>query len=174
MLKFLSKSQTSIVDEKTEESLDDKTPLYRLPQGLKRIELENLKKPDPNFNKTAGIIQIEPSRVQSPKNFTSKMQEDKQLSEKTLLKTDQVYTNEIIGGNSQQIFNNDKTKIYLENGKTFTKSYQEVYPAEFTAWLNGVKLIESEIPKKPVKGLKKWKKYPELIDNVSTDYLLSL
>lgn len=145
--------------------------MYRLPQGLKRIELDNLKKPDPSFNKTAATIQIDPSRVQSPKNYTLKMLE-KNLSDKTLLNNNEPYTNEIISGNSKHVFNKDKNKIYLDNGKTFNKMYQVIYPAEFTAWLNGIKINESGKSNcKPVKGLKKWKKYPELIDNVSIDFV---
>ncbi|RNA40142.1 hypothetical protein BpHYR1_000486 [Brachionus plicatilis] len=165
LVKFKTYFQSTMADEKGEDRQEVRTPLYRLPQGLKRIELENLKKPDPSYNKTASSIQIEPSRVQSPKNYTSKMHE-KNLSDNTLLKTGQPYTNEILGGNSKHIFSKEKNKIYLENGKTFTKMYQCVYPAEFTAWLNGVKVVETGKPEKPVKGLKKWKKYPELIDNI--------
>lgn len=130
-----------------------------------------MKKPDPSFNKIAGSIQMEPTRVKSPKNYNLKMHE-KNLSDKTLLINNEPYTNEIISGNSKHVFKKDKTKIYLDNGKTFIKMYQEVYPAEFTAWLNGVKINEPDKPNsKPVKGLKKWKKYPELIDNVSIDFL---
>ncbi|CAF0950950.1 unnamed protein product [Brachionus calyciflorus] len=160
-------SQTSIDLEKSNDRNEEKIPLYRLPHGLKQIELEKTKRPDPNYNTTAKNLDIEPSRVLSPKNYVKRM-EDKNVTEKSLMKIEDSYTNEMLAGNDKQIFTKDKEKIYLENGKTFTKSYQTVYPEEFTVWLNGAELetkVNEEKNKKPTKGLKKWKKYPELIDN---------
>ena len=42
-------------------------------------------------------------------------------------------------------FQNNEKKIILENGKEFDKTIQEVYPSEFTAWINGIIKIKFTI-----------------------------
>ncbi len=87
------------------------------------------------------------------------------VTSKTLLTSRSDYEKEIIaaGGRLKHNYtaNNHKT-IELTDGKTFTKNVQEVFPAEFTAWISGVDLAAEA---RPVKGKKRWTDYPTLTDD---------
>jgi hypothetical protein len=116
----------------------------------------------------AQTIQFEPSKIIAEKTFREKMKE-KNLSDKTLLKTDDELTNQILK-DRKHVFTGDENKIVLENGKVFKKSFNPVYPAEFTAWISGVDLYPEGRPemKRPHGGVpKKWKGLPQLVEEVT-------
>jgi hypothetical protein len=93
---------------------------------------------------------------------------DKNVSDKTLYKTDNAYQIEMINNQAKHVLSADDDLIKLDNGKSFQKSLQEVYPADFTAWVSGIELKPKDKPemKKPVRGKKKWRHLPSLIDTV--------
>jgi hypothetical protein len=93
---------------------------------------------------------------------------EKKVSDNTLYKTENAYQIEMINNQTKHVPTGDDNLIKLDNGKSFQKSLQEVYPADFTAWVSGIELKPKDKPemKKPVRGKKKWKRLPSLIDTV--------
>jgi hypothetical protein len=115
----------------------------------------------------AQTIEFEPSKIVSEKTFREKMQQNN-MSDKTLLNTDDELTNQILNGR-KHVFSIDENKIVLDNGKVFKKSFNPVYPAEFTNWISGVDLYPEGKPelKRPHGGVpKKWKGLPQLVEEV--------
>lgn len=149
---------------------DEIIPLYRLPLGLKREYLKQLKQPDPNYNRTAQQIQIEQSVIDNQDTFHEKMRK-KNAGELSVLKSNQPFTNEMLKGKAKHLFSKDDKVIRLDNEKSYSKSLQIVYPAAFSNWIvdNQQQTSSPRKPemKRPTKGRKRWTKFPKEIEKVS-------
>lgn len=111
--------------------------MYRLPIGLKREAILKMKIPDSSFNKTAQNLFIESTHIDPPKTFEKKMLDSKLATSKTVLISDNMYTNRILEKNVLHKFKRDEKKIVLQDGSAFEKSLQPVFPIEFTQWISG-------------------------------------
>ncbi len=80
---------------------------------------------------------VEASRVKSAMRYIEKMHRIN-VTDKTLFKTENQYQIEMMNNQAQHITSQDDNLILLDNGKSFSKSLQTVYPAEFTAWISGI------------------------------------
>lgn len=123
----------------TELKEETKIPVYRRPAGLKRQAIYEANQPDESANYTAKAITFEPTNMDSPASYGERMA-DKKVTAKTLLDTREQYTSDMIaaGGNLKHKFIADNdAKIVTEEGKTFAKNLQQVFPPEFTAWISG-------------------------------------
>lgn len=63
---------------------------------------------------------------------------EKLQSEKTVYLTENSYQVEMVSGNSKHLSSNDNDKIVLDNGKSFIKSTQKVFPQSFYDWINSM------------------------------------
>lgn len=123
----------------TDQKEEKKIPVYRLPAGLKRQAIYEANQPDESANRTAKAISFEPTYMDSPASYGERMTK-KKVTAKTLLSTREEYTSDMIasGGNHRHKFIADNdAKIVTEEGKTFAKNLQQVFPPEFTAWISG-------------------------------------
>jgi hypothetical protein len=122
--------------------------------------------------------------------------QSKHVTDMTLFKSDNEYHLEMVSGNTKHVISQDENLIQLDNGKSFVKTVQNVFPSEFTDWVSGnfgcfffnlfliffmiycviigIDLEPNDKPemKIPVRGKKKWKKLPQLIDDVILKFVI--
>jgi hypothetical protein len=163
----LESKEVNFEEESSMVNDNELVPLYRLAQGLKRIELRKLRVPDSSYNKTARDINIEPSQIITEKTYREQMRE-KDISDNTLLDAKSELTNQLLK-NRRYKFTGDEERIVLRNNKVFRKLLNPVYPAEFTAWVSNVDLYPENRPdlRPHHRGAqKKWHDFPQLVEEV--------